>query len=55
MEYWLDAMLCGGVVAAKFFLAIIIGLLIQGIVLKLTGFNIYKTLNKILIDNQLKK
>lgn len=55
MEYWLDVMLCSGVVVAKFFLAIIIGLLIQGIVYRTTGFSIYNFLMKKLVTDQLNK
>lgn len=54
MEYWLDVMLCSGVVAAKFFSAIIIGILIQGIVYRTTGFSIYNYAKKKLIVDQLK-
>jgi hypothetical protein len=55
MEYWLDVLLCGGVVAAKFFLAIIIALVIQGIVYRITGFSIYNYAKKKLITDQLEK
>lgn len=55
MEYWLDVMLCSGVVAAKFFLTIVIALAIQGIVYRLTGFSIYNYAKKKLITDQLNK
>lgn len=55
MEYWLDVMLCSGVVAAKFFSAIIIALAIQGIVYRITGFSIYNFLKRKLVLDQLEK
>lgn len=54
MEYWLDVMLCSGVVVSKFFLAIIIALAVQGIVYRTTGFSIYNYAKKKLIIDQLK-
>ena len=43
------------VIAVEFTVAIAVALLIQGIVYQLTGFSIYNTVMKILIDDQIKK
>jgi hypothetical protein len=47
MNYWLDVILCSGVVALEVIGIFIGALLIQGIVYWTTGFNIVKTLDSI--------
>ena len=49
MEYWLDVLLCGGVVAAKLLFWFIVAITIQGIVYRTTGFSIYNFIIKKLV------
>ncbi len=49
MNYWLDVLLCSGVVVLEVIGAIIIGLLIQGIVYWTTGISIAKKIDKFFI------
>jgi hypothetical protein len=46
MNYWLDVILCSGVVVLEVIGALIIGLLIQGIVYWTTGISIAKKIDK---------
>ena len=58
MDYLVDVFLCGGIVALELIGVLVVALLIQGITLWTTGFNIYKTLCSIFfkeVDNGKKK
>lgn len=47
MDYLADVFLCGGIVALELIGVFVVALLIQGITLWTTGFNIYKALDSI--------
>lgn len=55
MNYLLDVILCGGVVALELIGIFAGALLIQGLVYRLTGFSIYNKLVKVMITDQLNK
>lgn len=55
MEYWLDVILCSGMVALELICVFAAALLVQGIVYRITGFSIYNFLKKKLITDQLSK
>ena len=49
MNYFLDVILCGGVLILHLLSAFVVAMLIQGIVYWTTGFSIYNHLYKIFI------